>query len=142
MFVTVKTKKKLSTRHRIFAETYISNGANAYKAALAAGYAESTAKSRSYELLRDERIQIYISSRRKELAEQTVTPERVILELADIGFGQREYPAYDMFGEEHQRKPSMTARLKALELIGKNLGMDKPNMSADDESEVQIIDDV
>lgn len=140
--VIATAKNKLNPKHKAFAEAYISNGANAYQAALDAGYAESTAKSRSYELLRDERVQAYITSRRKELAQQAVTPERVLLELADIGFGQRDFPAYDMFGEEHQRKPSMTARLKALELMGKTLGMDKPNTAADNEAEGVIIDDV
>ncbi len=124
-------KNKLNPKHKAFAEAYISNGANAYQAALDAGYAKNTAKSHSYELLRDERVQAYIASRRKELAEQAVTPERVLLELADIGFGQRDFPAYDMFGEEHKRKPSMTARLKALELMGKNLGMFKERLDVD-----------
>lgn len=135
------TAKKMNPKHRAFAEAYLSNGGNALQAALTAGYSESTAKSRSYELLRDERVTAYIASRRKELAAQAVTPERVLLELADIGFGQRDFPAYDMYGTEHQRKPSMTARLKALELMGKNLGMytDKLNVDTTDTGQLEGI---
>ncbi len=134
-------KNKLNPKHKAFAEAYLSNGANAYQAALDAGYAESTAKSHSYELLRDKRVQDYISSRRKELAEQAVTPERVLLELADIGFGQREFPAYDMSGERSDRLPSMSARLKALEMMGRNLGMftDKLNVDAVDTGQLESI---
>ncbi len=135
-------RQKLPPKQKAFAEEYISNGANAYQAALKAGYAQSTAKSRSYELLRNPQIMDYISARRKELAAQTISPERVLLELADIGFGQREYPAYDMSGEEYQRKPSMTARLKALELMAKNQGLLESSQNRDSDTEVQIIDDV
>ncbi len=137
----VTVKNKLNPRHKAFAEAYLSNGGNAQQAALAAGYAESTARAHSYELLRDKRIQDYIAARRKELAQQAVTPERVLLELADIGFGQREFPAYDMSGERSDRLPSMTARLKALEMMGRNLGMftDKLDVDAVDTGQLEGI---
>ena len=121
--VIVTAKDKLTTRQRMFAEAYLSNGANAYQAALDAGYAETTARGRSYELLKNERVQAYLDKRRKELAKQAVSPEQVLLELADIGFGKRKYPGYTMDGAEIQKSPGLANRLKALELMGKNLGM-------------------
>ena len=139
MIATAKTN--LNPKHKAFAEAYISNGANAYQAALDAGYAESTAKKHSYALLRNKFVQEYITKRRKELAAQAVTPERVLLELADIGFGQKEFPAYTMAGEKVNRLPSMTARLKALEMMGRNLGIftEKLDVNAVDTGQLESI---
>lgn len=47
----------------------------------------------------------------------------VLSELTAIGMGTKEYPSYDMFGNQHMHKPSMTARLKALEALGKHLNL-------------------
>lgn len=44
----------------------------------------------------------------------------VLEELSDIALGRKAFPGYDMFGNELERKPSMSARLKALELLGKH----------------------
>ena len=46
----------------------------------------------------------------------------MLAELTAIGFGTKDYPAHDMFGNAYMVKPSMSARLKALELLGKNMG--------------------
>ena len=139
--VVALAKSELRTRYKAFADAYLSNGGNAYRAALAAGYSESFARGRSYELLDREEIQEYLTRRRQQMAKRAVSPERVLLELADIGFGQRNYPAYDMFGKEYQKAPGMNARLKALELMGKNLGLfDKDSQEAPEG--VTIIDDI
>lgn len=134
-------KEGLRPRYKAFADAYLKNGGNACQAALAAGYSESFAKARSYELLDREEIQEYISHRRQQMAKRVVSPERVLLELADIGFGQRNYPAYDMFGKEYQKAPGMTARLKALELMGKNLGLFEKDGQEAPEG-VTIVDDI
>lgn len=134
-------KSELRTRYKAFADAYLSNGGNAYRAALAAGYSESFARGRSYELLDREEIQEYLTRRRQQMAKRAVSPERVLLELADIGFGQRNYPAYDMFGKEYQKAPGMTARLKALELMGRNLGLFDRDSQETPEG-VTIIDDI
>lgn len=134
-------KSELRTRYKAFADAYLSNGGNAYRAALAAGYSESFAKGRSYELLDREEIQGYLTRRRQQMAKRAVSPERVLLELADIGFGQRNFPAYDMFGNEYQKAPGMNARLKALELMGKNLGLFGKDSQETPEG-VTIIDDI
>ena len=134
-------KSELRTRYKAFADAYLSNGGNAYRAALAAGYSESFARGRSYELLDREEIQGYLTRRRQQMAKRAVSPERVLLELADIGFGQRNFPAYDMFGNEYQKAPGMNARLKALELMGKNLGLFDKDSQETPEG-VTIIDDI
>lgn len=50
------------------------------------------------------------------------TKREVLAELTAIGLGTKDYPAHDMFGNAYMVKPSMSARLKALELLGKNMG--------------------
>lgn len=135
-------KEGLKPRYKAFADAYLKNGGNACQAALTAGYSESFAKARSYELLDREEIQEYISRRRQQMARRAVSPERVLLELADIGFGQRDYPAYDMFGKEYQKAPGMTARLKALELMGRNLGLFDKDSRENHEEGVTIVDDI
>lgn len=57
--------------------------------------------------------------------------QEILSELTAIGMGTKDYPSYDMFGNEISRKPSMTARLKALELLGKKHGLfsDKVDIS-------------
>ena len=49
--------------------------------------------------------------------------QEILCELTAIGMGSKSFPSYDMFGNEMMRKPSMTARLKALELLGKKHGL-------------------
>lgn len=44
----------------------------------------------------------------------------VLAQLSDIALGRERFPAYDMFGNELERYPSMGARIKALELLGKH----------------------
>lgn len=56
----------------------------------------------------------------KAAAEAVATAQQVLQELTDIGFGRKAYPGYTITGDEIERKPSMTARLKALELLGKH----------------------
>lgn len=135
-------KRELASRYKAFAEAYLKNGGNAYRAALTAGYHETTARAKSYQLLEREDVAAYIAERRRRMARRAVSPERVLLELADIGFGQREYPSYDAAGNEYERPPPMGARLKALELMGKNLGLfDKDARDAGVEG-VTIVDDI
>ncbi len=135
-------KRRMANRYKVFAEEYLRNGGNAYRAALAAGYRETTARAKSYQLLEREDVAAYIAERRRRMAKRAVSPERVLLELADIGFGQREYPAYDAAGNEYERPPPMGARLKALELMGKNLGLFERGARKEDTGEVKIVDDI
>ncbi len=50
------------------------------------------------------------------------TKREVLAELTAIGLGTKEFPACDTFGNTYMIKPSITARIKALELLGKNMG--------------------
>ncbi len=47
------------------------------------------------------------------------TPEELLAELSDIALGRRSYPEVDRSGNVLEQPPPMSARLKALELLGK-----------------------
>lgn len=136
----------LKPKHKAFAEAYLSNGGNAYRAALTAGYSESFARAKSYQLLEREDIQDYIAQRRKQMARRAVSPERVLLELAAIGFanaadvvrvedgkiiiadtGDLPSDTRKAIAEIRQGRDGieikMADKVKALELMGKNLGL-------------------
>lgn len=125
-------KEVLHQKHRAFADAYLSNGGNAYRAALTAGYKDSFARAKSYKLLDREDVQAYITQRRQQMAKRAVSPERVLLELAAIGFAN----ATDVV------QIKMADKLKALELMGRNLGMwEKDNREGIQEG-VTIVDDI
>ena len=136
----------LKARHKAFAEAYLCNGGNAYRAALAAGYSESFARAKSYQLVEREDIQDYITQRQKEMARRAVSPERVLLELAAIGFantadivrvedgkiiiadtGDLPSDTRKAIAEIRQGRDGneikMADKVKALERMGKNLGI-------------------
>ena len=80
----------------------------------------------------------------REKAEQrsVASAVEVLEELSDIGFGRKEYPSYDMFGNRYSRYPSVTQRTKALELLGKNYGLFTERVQLDGKALVQIVDDL
>lgn len=82
---------------------------NATQAAIRAGYAQRSATSQAFDLLRKPDISARIAIIRSELAESTgITPARVLRELDRIAFLQTE---------------TTRDRITALSLIGKHLGM-------------------
>lgn len=154
----------LKSKYKAFADAYLSNGGNACKAALAAGYSDSFAKAKSYQLLDRDDIQEYIDKRRKQMAKRAVSPERVLLELAAIGFANATEVAKveggkviirdtDQLGDNTRKaiasikegqsgiEVKMADKLKALELMGKNLGMftEKPTAQAPDTGKLDDI---
>lgn len=66
----------------------------------------------------------------------------VLEELSNIGMGRKEYPSYDMFGNQYSRYPSVTQRTKALELLGKKYGLFTDRVQFDGNALVQIVDDI
>lgn len=76
----------LNDQQQKFVDEYLVD-LNATQAAIRAGYSEKTAAEMGYENLRKPHIATALQERRIELAENTgITPERVITELAKLGF--------------------------------------------------------
>lgn len=100
---------KLTEKQKRFCEEYLID-LNATQAAKRAGYSEKTAFSIGVENLKKPLIQEYLQDLMKYRSERTgVTAEKVIEELEKIAFSDTE-----MTGKE---------KMKALELLGKHLGM-------------------
>lgn len=155
----------LKPKYKAFADAYLANGGNAYKAALTAGYSENFAKAKSYQLLDREDIQDYIDQRRKQMARRAVSPERVLLELAAIGFANAtEFVEIKKgkikISDTEELPPNirkaiieikrgrdgieikMADKLKALELMGKNLGMFREKVDIAQEPDTSMLEDI
>lgn len=95
-------------RGRDFVHAYLANGHNASQAAIAAGYSEKSAYAKGCQMLHRPDVVALLDAERKRLAtENKVTVERIAQELAKIAFGTDRD----------------TIKMKALELLGKTLGM-------------------
>lgn len=95
-------------RGRAFVLAYLSNGHNATQAAISAGYSAKSAAQKGSDLLHRPDVVAILEEERKKLAtENKVTVERIAQELAKIAFGTDRD----------------TIKMKALELLGKTLGM-------------------
>ena len=103
--------KGLTPKQKRFADEYLVdlNGTRAYKTAYPNIKKEETAAACASKLLRKANIADYIKKQQQELQQKTkITQERVLQELANIAFSW-EIRTHD--------------KLKALELIGKHIGM-------------------
>jgi phage terminase small subunit len=81
------TENTLTGKQLAFVSAYLTNGFNGRQAAIAAGYSEETATEMAYENLRKPHIKKYIEEHRKKMEQKTsITVEKVIAELAKVGF--------------------------------------------------------
>lgn len=102
-------------KQKLFAEEYIVDF-NATQAAIRAGYSEKTAHSIGSENLKKPAIQELISRAIQDRIRRThITQKRVVLELASVAFA-------DMTKQEESGL-AWKDKLRALELLGKHLGM-------------------
>lgn len=107
------------------------NATRAYKIAYPSCKKDETANAASSRLLRNVKVQEYISEKQKEMQKRTeVTQDMVINELAKIAF----------FNKETTVEFKTSDKIKALELLGKHLGMFKEqvDISQDKPFEVNI----
>lgn len=123
-------------KQKLFAEEYIIDF-NATQAAIRAGYSTKTASSIGAENLRKPKIQELISEAiRDRIARTHITQERVVLELASVAFA----------GMADMEDSGITwkNKLRALELLGKHLGMfaSKPAEQETTETGVAILPEI
>jgi len=110
---------KLTEKQKRFCEEYLVD-LNATQAAVRAGYSPKTAGRIAGENLKKLEIQNYISELMQKRSERTrITADNVLKELQKVAFSDI--------------KVSGREKLKALELIGKHLGIfDGQNQESDD----------
>lgn len=158
----------MTKKQKLFIEEYLID-LNATQAAIRAGYSPDTAGSIGNENLKKPEIQARIAKAMAERSKRTgVNAERVILELAKIAFVNAndvidtdtatlkpeatpedtaaiQSVKVKTFGEDGlEREIKMADKLKALELLGKHLGMfkDKVELSGVLENEKNKLDDL
>ena len=158
----------MTKKQKRFVEEYLID-LNATQAAIRAGYSPDTAKSIGSENLTKPGIQARIAKAMAERSRRTgVNADRVIMELAKIAFVNAsdvidadtatvkadalpedtaaiQSVKVKTFGEDGlEREVKMADKLKALELLGKHLGMfkDKVELSGSLETEKTKLDDL
>jgi Phage terminase, small subunit len=157
----------LTARQKKFADEYLID-LNATQAAIRAGYSEKTAYSMGQRLLKKVEAIAYIDKRRKDQVKRTqITQDFVLTELLKIAtadgtdfaaVGKRNRvtltPTDDLTPEKRAAVASVKKgakgavevktydKLKALELLGRHLGMFDKSDTDNASEEVQIIDDV
>lgn len=142
-------KRQLSEQRRRFVDEYLID-LNGTQAAIRAGYSAKTAQEQSSRLLSNVMVQQAIAERMAERSKRTgINQDRVVLELAKLAFvkmtdivdsnGKIKDTATDDdlsciesvkykhsdtdTGYSVEREVKIGSKLKALELLGKHLGM-------------------
>ena len=101
--------KRLTNKQKVFVEEYCNNGWNATKAALAAGYAASSAKLSGHNNITKYNVIQAIEAKKGEISKKIdVTTDEIIAQLRTIAF---------------DTKANKGDILRALELLGKYKGM-------------------
>lgn len=160
---------RMTKKQKAFCEEYLID-LNATQAAIRAGYSVDSAKEIASENLTKPNIRTYIDTKLAERSKRTgINADRVIQELAKIallnitdvvnaddatikGEAGREDTAAILSvkvkkiptdsGTIVEREVRMNDKIKALELLGKHLGMFKDKVELSGELGVQIIDDI
>lgn len=140
---------KLSAKQKRFVDEYLID-LNATQAAVRAGYSAKTAMEQGYQLLQKTSVQQAVSEHMAERSKRTgVNQDRVVTELAKIAFVKMtdvvdpdgrirddareddlsciesiKYKKSDTeTGSSEEREVKVSSKIKALELLGKHLGM-------------------
>ena len=119
----------MTEKQKLFAEHYLANGFNARDAYYSTFGDGNKQPSYPYTLLKNKEISAYIKKRREEIYESlNVDATRVMQEIADIAF-------------EPRNEKNVAAKLKALELLSKNLSLQAQKNESKDTIEVSLVED-
>lgn len=123
----------LTEKQKRFVQEYLVD-LNAAQAAIRAGYKEKAARSVGAENLTKPDIQKAIQSAIKERQDRTgITQDRVLKELGKVAFADAN--------DSSESDLKYSNKLKALEMLGKHLGIfERPEKTTDEG--VQIVDDL
>jgi phage terminase small subunit len=119
----------LTKKEKAFCEEYIANGcraSTAYATIYECCYED--ARRRYCKTFRKPEVKEYIAALQREAFEEAcITAERVALKLAEIAFTDKEDEIY-----------TATHQLKALDLLQKQLGLQKQHIDADLKTDITI----
>jgi phage terminase small subunit len=119
----------LTKKEKAFCEEYIANGCRASTAyATVYGCSYDDARKRYCKTFRKPEIKEYIAALQKEAFEAaSINAERIALKLADIAFADKEDEVY-----------VVSAQLKALDLLQKQLSLQHQKIEADLHTDIVI----
>ena len=119
----------LTKKEKAFCEEYVRNGGNASRAYLFAYDTTLESARKAYcKVYRKPEVKEYIEELQKEAFKAAcITAERVALKLADVAFADKD--------DEHY---TVTAQLKALDLLQKQLGLQHQKLDADIHADIEI----
>lgn len=149
-----KKEYELKPRERRFADEYISNGRNATQAyrAISPNAKETTCATQGLVYLRKPNISEYIKDKTKErLNASNLTAQDVIDELIAIGFAKPQKGVSKQIDRltnkvtvdiEYESTARHEDRLKALELLGKNLALFTDKAEIEHIGHVTFVDDI
>jgi phage terminase small subunit len=119
----------LTKKEQAFCEEYIRNGCNSSRAYQKAyDCSIEDARKRYCKTFRKPEVKAYIAALQREAYEEAlITAERVALKLADIAFAAKDDEIY-----------GVSSQLKALDLLQKQLGLQKQHIEADVSTDIKI----
>jgi len=119
----------LTKKEKAFCEEYIDNGCNSSRAyAKVYGCCIEDARKRYCKTFRKPEVKEYIAALQREAFEAaSINAERVALKLSDIAFADKEDEIY-----------GVTAQLKALDLLQKQLGLQHQKLEAEVNTDINI----
>lgn len=126
-------RNKLTLKQRKFVDEYIISG-NASDAARKAGYSPRTAFRSGQENMQKPAVLAEIKRRMTEIESHKIMDmTEAMQELTAIARGETTDEQLDNMGNKHQLKANSTARLRAIELIGKRYSawVDRKEVSGD-----------
>lgn len=121
--------KKLTDKEVAFCECYVFEGLSATKAYQKVyGCAYNSANSNAQKAMKREAVREYIESLQKEAFKAScLTAEKVALKLSEIAFAEK--------GDEDY---NATAQLKALDLLQKQMGLQKQHIEQEIKTNINI----
>ena len=121
--------RKLTEKEVAFCECYVFEGLSATKAYQKVyGCAYNSASANSVKVMKKDAVREYIESLQKEAFKAScLTAEKVALKLSEIAFAEKGNEDYNT-----------TAQLKALELLSKNMGLQKQHIEQEIKTNINI----
>ena len=116
----------MTEKQKLFAETYLANGFNAMEAYkdVFGDKDNKNSPSYPYKLLKNKNIAPYLEQRRKEIYDSlNIDAMRVMEEISKIAFNENT---------------NISAKLKALELLSKNLSLQTQKVETKDVIEISL----
>lgn len=123
-------REGLTKKEKAFCEYYALENESATRAYLKAyeGCCYSTAQARAYKVLRKPQVKEYIEALQKQAFETAcISAEKVALKLAEIAFSSKDDKEYNA-----------NAQIKALDLLQKQMGLQKQHIEQEIKTDINI----